>query len=248
MPDPVVESPSMEVAPSEESGNVPAEEIAPITPTDPTNPENEPEVVEATPVELFELPDGRKVDAQTLTKEWKDNFLPEFTKKSQTLAAIEKGEIPSKTNLPEQPKSKYEDPTYVPQSYEEILRVAEERGAERALKALEEREEQKAQEHKALEDAVGAQLEQVKKTDPSVNENALFLHATKYGFRDLTLAHKNMVDMAEERKKIQQTTEKNILKRNDPVSIKPNATGAGLNPSHYSSSREYLRALKAQGQ
>jgi predicted NAD-dependent protein-ADP-ribosyltransferase YbiA (DUF1768 family) len=40
--------------------------------------------------ELFELPDGRKVDSSTLSKEWKENFYPEFTRRSQKLADIER--------------------------------------------------------------------------------------------------------------------------------------------------------------
>jgi len=41
---------------------------------------------------LFELPDGRKVDASTLSKEWKENFYPEFTRRSQQLADIKRQE------------------------------------------------------------------------------------------------------------------------------------------------------------
>jgi predicted NAD-dependent protein-ADP-ribosyltransferase YbiA (DUF1768 family) len=40
--------------------------------------------------ELYELPDGRKVDSATLSKEWKENFYPEFTRRSQKLAEIER--------------------------------------------------------------------------------------------------------------------------------------------------------------
>jgi hypothetical protein len=42
--------------------------------------------------ELFELPDGRKVPAQELSKEWKENFYPEFTRRSQQLAEFKKAE------------------------------------------------------------------------------------------------------------------------------------------------------------
>lgn len=42
--------------------------------------------------ELFELPDGRKVDKETLSKEWKENFYPEFTRRSQKLKEFEKKE------------------------------------------------------------------------------------------------------------------------------------------------------------
>ena len=41
---------------------------------------------------LFDLPDGRKVDAKTLSKEWKENFYPEFTRRSQTLREYERAE------------------------------------------------------------------------------------------------------------------------------------------------------------
>lgn len=229
---------TIEVVSSEEGGNglpeeteTPSEATPAEAPTEPETP-GEP-VVEA---ELFELPDGRKVDAQTLATEFKQNFLPEFTRKSQKLAELEK------QPLPEQPKSPYEDPGYVPQNYEEIVRAAE----ERAIQAIERREAEKVAQSQAIEDAVIKQLEDVKKIDPTVNENQLFLHASKYGFRDLTIAHQNMRDMASLAKKVQQTTVQNVQKRNDPVSVSPGATGIPLNPDNFATSVEYLRALKGQ--
>jgi len=42
--------------------------------------------------ELFDLPDGRKVPAEELSKEWKENFYPEFTRRSQQLAEFKKAE------------------------------------------------------------------------------------------------------------------------------------------------------------
>jgi hypothetical protein len=53
----------------------------------------------ASDVELFDLPDGRKVDAATLSKEWKENFMPEFTKRSQALAEKERLEKESKEKI-----------------------------------------------------------------------------------------------------------------------------------------------------
>ena len=55
-----------------------------------TNEEQSETTVETPEVELFELPDGRKVDSSTLSKEWKENFYPEFTRRSQKLADIER--------------------------------------------------------------------------------------------------------------------------------------------------------------
>lgn len=40
--------------------------------------------------ELYELPNGEKVDAQTLSKKWKEEFYPEFTRRSQALAEFKK--------------------------------------------------------------------------------------------------------------------------------------------------------------
>ena len=124
MPEPIVES--IEVAPSEDSGNVPAE--APSQPATPATPPAEPtEAVvppaEAAPAEpeLYELPDGRKVDAETLAHEWKTNFMPDYTKKSQILAQRGGQDI----SQPATPKV-YEDPNYVPKDYAEIVRLAKE--------------------------------------------------------------------------------------------------------------------------
>lgn len=231
----------MEVSPSEENGNIPAE--VPATPnpapTEPA-PAAAPAEPAATPVEpeLYELPDGRKVDAATLTKEWKENFLPDYTRKSQALAAKETPSAPLQPNTPTNP---LDDPNWQPSSYAELVKVAE----EAALKRIEEKELAKANEFKAIEDAVKTQLDEVKASDPAVNENALFLHATKYHFTDLRAAHQNMKDMAEMAKKVQTTTEKNVLKRNDPVSISPGASGARPDPSAFASAQDYLRSLKS---
>lgn len=222
---------TMDVAPSEDNGNTPAEGVVVETPSEP-----EPVKEEAAPVEpeLYELPDGRKVDAATLSKEWKENFMPDYTKKSQELAKV--------SVSPEKPVNPYADPEYTPQTYEEILQEAE----RRALKAVEGKEQAKIESQKALTDAVEGQLKEIRATDPNLNEEALYQHAVKYGFQDLRRAHQNMRDMSEVVKKTQDVTAKNIAKRADPVSVTPGATGAKLDPSHFATSRDYLRALKGQ--
>ena len=75
------------------------------SPSEETKTESPAEKVEATEpvepkVELFELPDGRKVDGQTLAKEFKENFIPEFTRKSQELAELKKGTTITNDNKP----------------------------------------------------------------------------------------------------------------------------------------------------
>lgn len=223
----------IEVTPSEDSGNVPAE-----TPSEQPIAENPAEKVEtAQPAEpeMYELPDGRKVDGATLSKEWKENFLPEFTRKSQTLAELEKG----KTINPA-PTKPYESPDWQPQTWAEAIEMAK----KEALQEIEAKEQAKVEQRQALENTVVTQLEEIKKADPNVNENALFLHATKYGFQDLRLAYQNMHDMSETVKKVQTTTAANIAKRNDPVSVSPGATGARPDPGQFGNAVEYLRSLK----
>lgn len=223
---------SVEAVPSEESimQDAPSEPTAPVVP-----PVEEPTAPVEPEAELFELPDGRKVDAETLSKEWKENFYPDYTRKSQELA---KAKTPE--NLPEAPKNPFDNPDYVPKTYAEIV----EAGKQAALRTLEEREQQRIEANQAIETAVETQLADVKKLDKGVDENALFLHATKYGFKDLKIAHQNMKDMSDMAKKVQKTTADNIAKRNDPVSIAPGANGAKSDPSHFATARDFLRSLK----
>ena len=216
--DPTVETPSTETP-------------EPVVPTEPTEPETaaEPSTPE---VELFELPDGRKVDAETLSKEWKENFYPDYTRKSQALAAKE---TVTKTETPST------DPEWVPQSYEELLTVAE----QRVFQKMEQKQREEVETRTRIENEVVTQLETLKKSDPTLNENALFLHANKYGFRDLAVAHQNMKDMNLLVKNTQEVTAKNIAKRADPVSVIPGGTGgAKPDPGAFSSAVEYMRSLK----
>lgn len=227
---------SIDVAPSAENGNIPVDApsepvLETAVPTEPTEPVT-PTAVEP---ELYELPDGRKVDAPTLSKEWKENFLPEFTRKSQALAA--KDNAPLQETKSTNPLA---DPDYVPQTYAEIVELAK----QATFQEMADKEKARVDAANALETTVNTQLSEIKATDPNLNENALFVHATKYRFTDLKLAHQNMKDMNDTIKKVQQTTAQNIQKRADPVSVSPGATGAKLNPDQFGSSLEYLRALK----
>ena len=211
----------------------PSEVIEPVEPAEQTSVEpTEPEET------LYELPDGRKVDASTLQKEWKENFYPEYTRKSQELAKLTQEKLPNNETV-----NPYADPSYVPKSYEEIIAVAEARAVEK-IKA---EERSKVEEYESIENEVASQLTELKKIDPTLNENALFEHANKYDFKDLKLAYKNMKDMSDVVKTTQKTTAHNIAKRNDPVSVASTSIGKSgqkLNPDDFRSAKDYLRALK----
>jgi len=199
----------------------------------------EEEILPETPeveVELYDLPDGRKVDGATLAREWKDNFLPDYTRKSQELASMSKPTLPTETK----PENPYANPDYVPQTYAEIIEAAK----EAALNELALREEQKTAAHQAIENEVIGQLNSVKQLDPNVDENKLFLHANKYGFRDLSTAYQNMKDMGQLTKTVQRQTAENIAKRKDPVSVVPGGqVGGAPDPSGFSSAVDYMRSL-----
>ena len=87
------------------------------TPADPTpeTPKEEPDAP------LYETPDGRQVTAEVLQKEWKDNFLPEFTRKSQALAEIERQK---EFNSPPKDEPAWKNDDYVPQNYAEVIELA----------------------------------------------------------------------------------------------------------------------------
>ncbi len=221
---------NIEVVNSDDSLGLPPEETPSEQPETVAPAESEPTpVVPEEKEELFELPDGRKVDAKTLFKEHTENLLPEFTRRSQELAELKKG------NTTEKPADDWQ-----PQSYAELL----ERASQDAIKAIEQKEQQAQEQQKAIETEVITQLESLKKEDPNLNENALFVHANKYGFRDLSVAYKNMKDMTSIVKTTQEVTAKNIAKRNDAVSITPGATGQRSDPSMFESAADYLRSLK----
>lgn len=225
----------VDALPSEDNGNVAVDDIKPATPSANAS-IVEPGATTESKVELFDLPDGRKVDAETLAREFKENFIPEFTRKSQELAELKKGTINNdNTSTPKF----YEDPEWQPETYAELIAIAK----EEVKGDLEARENARIEQHQAIENAVISQLTELKTFDPALNENALFLHANKYGFKDLKLAHQNMKDMSDVIKRTQTTTAANIAKRVDPVSISPGATGAKSNPSNFGSAIDYLRSI-----
>lgn len=222
----------------ESSTEAPAEEV----PAE--EPQAEPEVPNAEPEEqLYELPDGRKVDAQTLQKEWKENFLPDYTRKSQKVAEYERGG--QHINKTDEDLPAWKRPDYVPQSYAEIIEIAK----QQAIEDLE--SSRKAEEARQSEIAskVDEQIADIKKDNPNLDESALFQHANKYHFSDLKLAYENMKEMKNAEVRTEQRVVKNLTKRKeDPVSGAPSPSGSdsGVNPNainQYGSALEFFRGI-----
>lgn len=204
----VIETPAPSETPEETPVVVetptPTEEIPPTdtTPTD-QNPTTE----------LYDLPDGRKVDGKTLAVEFKEKFLPDYTRKSQELARLKNK--PDPINNPDNANPISDD--WEPQSWGEVLEKAK---AEVRNDLIRE-EQEKAEQAQLVETYVNSQLDEIKKIDPNLNEGQLFSHATKYGFTDLKSAHLNMKEMQQIRMTSEQNAIKNLNKREaEPIAKK----------------------------
>lgn len=240
---PVSETGEEPVTPSQEPQSQPSDAGTP--PTGEPTPSPTPATPAEPQVELFETPDGRKVDAATLQREWKENFLPDYTRKSQLLAEQQRQQQPitqSNFNSNQTPGNPYADPNWVPQSYAELMEVTKQQALEQFR--AEQRAEQERVQH--IEEQVSAQLTELKTADPSLNENALFVHATKYGFQDLKAAYANMKDMQAMVKTVQQQTVQNVQKRaQEPIATQPGqANGTLPNRNDFRAARDFLRSIK----
>lgn len=243
MPEPIV--PTLvdsvpEVAPVA-TPETPSTDVVPETP--PASPAQEPEIKTPAEQDLFELPDGRKVDGKTLAREWKENFYPDYTRKSQELAKSKKVETHiNKEGAPNEPA--WKRPDYEPKTYAEIIEAAKSLTID-TLRAEREAEQEQMQ---RVTQEIDSTITELKAADATLDENSLFQHATKYGFRDLRQAYANMKDMRAVEKQVEQRVVQNIKARGtDPVSggQAPKDSGVDIaNISNFRSAQEYLSHIK----
>ena len=209
--------------------------ISPATPTEPGNgsgaPSPEAPAAPEAPVapapenpgesKLYKTPDGREVDAETLSREWKEHWMPEYTRKSQALAELTKNnQTPAEQP---QPKAPAYGEDWAPSSYGEIVEVAK----KEAMAAILEQQRQEAERQSAAQQIVESQLAEIKATDPQLDEGRLFQHANKYQFADLKLAYQNMKEMAQVAASVEKKVTENITKRaQEPVAGKSTGTPA----------------------
>ncbi len=238
MTDPIVptlvESVPANPVPEAPTPALPAEVV--VTPETPTVPQVPVETPPA--AEKFKLPDGQEVTPQELYDLHVNKLLPEFTQKSQKLAEYEKINKPPEDNLPVWKRA-----DYVPQTYAEVIEIAK----QAAIEELSQKGEQERARLQEVSSQVDAQVSAIKATDPSLDENALFLHANKFGFRDLTQAYENMKHIKQITLDTEQRVLKNVTKRADPVGAGGVVPSEGLNPgSHtqYGSALEFLQRIK----
>lgn len=184
--------------------------------------------------EKFKMPDGRMLTGAEVKAEY-EKLLPDYTIKSQKLAELTKTDS-NINNLPE-----WKREGYVPKSYAEIIEIAESQALEKMAKAGQAEEAKRAEIATSIENTVAA----LKVKDPKLDENALFVHANKYGFRDLNMAYENMAEM----KRVATVTETRVLqgaaKKIDPIATRAGA-GSGSAPRYApaGSATEFLARLK----
>lgn len=222
------------------SPEVPVEPV--VEPVPEITPEPETPVAPSEPAsELFKLPDGREVDAAGLKREY-ENLLPEFTRKSQRLAELERTNEPNLNN-PQLPK--WKEQGYVPQTYAELI----EYGKQAALEELQTQARAAEEARTQVATQVDQEIVAIKAKDPKLDENALFVHANKYGFNNLVAAYENMTAMRKMALETEQRVLKNVQTRqNDPVAgggTPQPAVGNAVpyNPhGQYGSALEYFRS------
>lgn len=212
--------------------------------------DSEPPAPDAPKIEpdTYDLPDGRKVDGKTLVKEWKENFLPDYTRKAQELAALKRGEKPE-INKPSDDIPDWKKPDFVPETYADLVEIAKKEVMNDILTTAQKQEA----EQKALADAIEADIAEIKKIDPTIDENLVFAHANKFGFKDLKQAHANYRAM----KEVELNTEKRVLqniqsRKETPVAdgktakvTPPSTEGITYDPANVNqSASEFLQSLK----
>lgn len=205
----------------------------------PSNPQ-EPQTPQEPAEKTYDV-NGRQLTADEVRQEY-ENLHKDYTQKSQRLAAIEKASNPQNLNNPEVPE--WKRPDYQPKSWAEVVEISK----AQAIEELRQQAEQEAQRTQEIASLVDQQIAEIKKTDSSLDENALFLHANKYGFRDLKAAHQNMQAIKQAEVAAEQRTLKNLQTRGaTPIAgnagtATPDGSLAYGDYSKYGSALEYIRS------
>lgn len=180
---------------------------------------SEPPKEEPSEPQLYELPDGRKATPEEVLEEYK-KLQSDYTRKSQELSNYKK---------PGEPKE-YQKEDFEPKSYAELIEIAK----QAALEEIEQKSLAEKEREQQLEQEIESKLSEIKKVDPNLDENKLFAHAAKWGFRDLSLAHQNMKEMNNVIESTKKQTIESIQKRSkDPVAGKQKQVATEPSDDYY---------------
>ncbi len=191
-----------------------------IVPEQPIEPAEEVE-------ETQQEPEAPKED---FYKKQYENLLPDYTRKSQKLAELEKINIEPKVEQPEWTK-----PDWQPKTWQEATEAGKQ-AALREIAPLLNEVQQAKQQREATEQArqvADAEMAEIKVLNPKVNEDLVYQHATKYGFPSLKSAYQNLIDMQGLQKTTQQKVLRNLNQRNsEPVGVSGATTPVDDTPSY----------------
>lgn len=230
-----------------ENNEQPTENVEPSVGVETSIPAENPEATPAEVVsepELYKLPDGREVDGETLYKEYTENLLPDYTRKSQELARLRGSNPPASPQLNNnQTYERYwEDPNWQPSTVQELRQSF--RDAEVYERQLQ--DTQATEQRQQVEAEIKKQLEDLKAVDKDLNENELFAHAHQFGFSNLKLAHDNLQLVKGREKAVEKRVVQNITRRKgEPVAGIPAGAGAntGVDLSKFSNAQEALEYI-----
>lgn len=190
--------------------------------------------------ELYALPDGKQVDAATLAKEWRDNFLPEFTRRSQELAALKNPKVEKEEAVAPDP---WKSTEWEPKTYQELLDAAKTEAERTVWQKITEEANRETQEQQAREAFITQEIEQIKQLDPKVNINTVMAHASKYAFSSLIPAYQNLRAIQEAEKRVEDRVMKNIkLRAGEPVGEDSAAPSSA--PSDFAPGKGFEMAMK----
>jgi len=169
--------------------------------------------------EMFDLPDGKKVDAEGLAKAWRDNFMPEFTRRSQELAALKsKTQIESPIPKKDDAEIPWKNPDWEPKTYQELADTIMAQSERKVWQQILDESTKAERETKEREAFISQEIEQIKTLDPKVNINAVMAHASKYAFSSLIPAFQNLKALEDAEKRVEERVLKNLkIRAGEPV-------------------------------
>lgn len=203
--------------------NVPVVEQPVIEPVaNPQAPAVTPEVTpEVAPVSEYELPDGTKADAETLAKAWKENFMPDYTRKAQELAAL-KQQLSTKEEKPTDTPNHLDNPDWQPESYQQLAVELKKQVWNEILESASAEERQAAERDAYIE----REKQEVLSLDKNADLNRVMAHAAKYAYPSLIPAYQNMKAMDEAVRIAEERILKNIQARSASPVGSPTSGGA----------------------
>lgn len=205
----------------------PAPTEAPVAPQ--AAPTEAPKSAETPAAELYELPDGTKVDAKGLSEAWRDNFMPEFTRRSQELSVLKAKSTPPAAKEEQPSATPWSDPAWEPKTYQELIEAASTKAKEETWQKVLE-ESTRGEREQAERDAyISSEIEHLKVLDPKVNVSAVMAHASKFAFPSLIPAFQNMKTIEEAERRAEERVLKNMKQRaGEPVGTGSADPGAGI--------------------